>query len=65
MRYHGATVESVDELIASLQTLRAKLMREGIHDAPGYVPPRIRDQAAQRPRKPPSEAPAKRMRPTA
>ena len=42
MRYHGATVESVGELIAWLRALRTKLVREGIHDPPGYVAPKLR-----------------------
>ena len=43
----AVTVESVDELIASLQRLRAKLMRLGIHDPSGYVPPGLEEPRLQ------------------
>lgn len=39
---------SVDEFIASLQRLRAKLARLNLHDPPGYVPPRLGEPLPKR-----------------
>jgi hypothetical protein len=44
----GVTVEAVDELIASLQSLRSELVRLKIHDPPGYVPPTLREPLPKR-----------------